>query len=244
MMVAAIAQHADAAPVDTDITFVIDQSGSMDDEFDFLGGAIGGFLNDLESSSNINQARGALVSYEDSPTLQQGLTADATTLEDAFDKTNNFGGTENALGAVDAAIPEGNEDLNLGYKTNAVKSTVLITDEDADDATSYSNSFGSGASALGSLLDDKGFLNNVIAEQSGNGDFPSEFEQIARPSGGDALFSISDFRNNRQQFFNDFTNAKIEEVEEVAQVPAPSTIALMVAGFLGLSVTGWRRHSS
>jgi len=221
-----------STPVDADIAFVIDQSGSMGGEFGFLGGAIGDFLTALNNDSRINNAQAALISYEASPTLVQDLTGDATTLSNAFSTVPLFGGIENALGAVDSAIPMGNIDLGISYRPNSVKSIVLITDEDADDDSAAART------ALESLIDDKGFLVNIIADGF-NGNFDSEFEQIARPTG--ALFDIDDFRNDRQGFFTQFTNTKIQEITQTP-VPVPATAALFGLGLFALGLAGSYRR--
>lgn len=220
---------AQAGPVvDADIAFVIDSSGSMGGEFNFLGDAIGDFLSDLESSPLIGTARAALVEYNSHASLVQGLTSDPQALKAAFNTVSASGGTENAFSAIDAAIT----DLGINYgNANTVKSTILITDEDADDVPGYSNSFNTGSSTgdLLALLNANGFLNNIIYD-FGAGD--QEFRPVAVPNG--SFFNINDFRSNRQQFFQNFTAAKIGEIEDRATVPAPGTIALLGAGFLGI----------
>jgi hypothetical protein len=228
--------ESDAA-VDADIMFVIDQSGSMGGEFNFLGGAIGGFLSALQGDSRIGTARAGLITYEDSNniTLQSGLTDDATALETSFNGVATFGGTEDAYAAIDAALPGGNTNLAINYAANAVKSLVLITDEDADDAFSYSNSFGTGESAIGDLLDSTGFLNNIIYRKGTSDD--DDFDGIARPSTG--LFSIADFRSDRQSFFDEFTRTKIQEIT-TSDVPLPAGLPLMLLGIGGLGL--YRRH--
>lgn len=227
-----------AAAVDVDITFVIDRSGSMGGEFSFLGGAIGGFLNDLQGDSRIDSAQAALVSYLGSARLESGLTSDATALQSAFAGVPASGGTENALIAVDAAIPGGNANLGIAYRPGTVRSIVLITDEDADDENSYSNSFGTGPTALGALLDQQGFLNNVIFDQGGFDNPETSFNPIARPTG--ATFDITDFRDDRPGFFAEFTRVKIGEI--VNQVPEPGVLGLMGVALLGMGATRRRRR--
>ena len=233
------AAEADAA-VDAEIMFVIDQSGSMGGEFNFLGGAISGFLADLQADARIDTAKAGLIAYESSPTLYQDLTDDATALSNAFNTVPVFGGRENAYGAIDAGLPGGNTDFNISYSANAVKSLVLITDEDADDASFYSNSFGLGESAIADYLDDEGFLLNIIYNV-GFGD--EDFDDIARPATG--LFDIQTFRNDRQAFFTDFTNTKITEITTPpAVIPLPAGLPLMLLGIGGLGLYRQARRKS
>mgnify|MGYP006437445627 CR=1 FL=1 len=230
---AAKAMPTPSTPVDADIAFVVDQSGSMGGEFSFLGGAISGFLTDLNNDSRINNAQAGLISFESSPTLVQDLTGDATVLSNAFSSVSTFGGRENALEAVDSAIPMGNIDLGLSYRPNSVKTVILITDEDADDDSTAART------DLENLIDNKGFLVNIIADGFA-GNFDDEFEQIARPAG--ALFDIDDFRNDRQGFFQQFTNTKIQEITQTP-VPVPATAALFGLGLFALGLAGgYRRH--
>jgi hypothetical protein len=230
-------QGANAAPIDVDITYVIDRSGSMGGEFSFLGSAISGFLTDLEADSRIGTARAGLVTYLSGARLEQDLTTDASALEAAFNDVSASGSIENAYNAIDAAIPNGNNpSLITNYGTNTVKSTILITDEDADDAPGYSNGFATSSSAgdLMALLEEEGFLNNVIYDVGGSTSEDNEMQAIARPSG--AYFDISTFRDNREQFFADFTAAKIREI--TTTVPAPGTLGLMAIALIGLAAAG------
>lgn len=229
---------ADAeAVVDTDITFVIDSSGSMAGEFNFLGSAIGDFLTALEADAGIGTAQAALVEYTSTANLVQNLTGNAATLEAAFTGVGISGGTENAYGAVDAAIT----DLGIAYRPGTVRSIILITDEDADDAPGYANAFATGSSSgdLLALLNAEGFLNNIIYD-FGQGD--AEFLPIAVPDG--AVFDIGAFRTDRTGFFTQFTNTKIREITGTTSVPEPGTLGLLGLGLLALGVgIGGRRRN-
>ncbi len=232
------APSAKASPVDVDITFVIDQSGSMGGEFSFLGGAIGGFLTALEGSELVGTARAALVSYYTGATLHSDLTSDPAALEAAFAGVPITGSTENAYTAVrDAAF-----NLGIGYGSGTVKSLILITDEDADDSFS-----GSGSDELRGDLLGAGFLNNIIYNPSSGA--TSDFEPIAISSlatvnAGAALFDINAFRTDQAGFFAAFTAAKLGEIEreitggEVggAVIPVPAALPLLVSGLAGIAL--------
>lgn len=228
---------AKASPVDVDITFVVDQSGSMGGEFSFLGSAIGGFLTALEGSDLVGTARAALVSYHSTVTLHSDLTDDPLALETAFAGVPITGGTENAYTAVrDAAF-----NLGISYGADTVKSLILITDEDADDSVS-----GSGGDDLRNELLAAGFLNNIIYNPAGSqatSDFtPIAISSLASVNAADALFDINDFRTDQAGFFASFTAAKLGEIEDVisgggaAVVPAPAALPLLLSGLAGIAL--------
>lgn len=211
-------RDAHAVGVNADIVFVVDSSGSMGGEFTFLAGAVGGFLSDLQADSRIDTARAGLITYETAPTLVSNLTTDVASLSSAFSGVRTTGGTENAYIAVDSALPGGRRDFGLDYDPTAVKSVVLITDERADDRRTYANLLGRGEAGLGAYLDDVGFLNNIILRLDTSA--VPDFDGIARPKSG--LFSVDEFRNNRDAFFDAFTATKIREIiEETPGIPGP-----------------------
>ena len=237
---------ADAAPVDADIMFVVDSSASMGGEFSFLAGAIDGFLSDLRADSRIGTVRAGLISYTNSATLHADLTEDAAALSTAFGNVRVGGGVENAYQAVDSAIPgAGSYGFSISYDPSAVRTLVLITDEDADDYLTYSNIFGTGESAVGALLDDQNFLNNVIYQPYAKA--TDDFDGISRPSSG--LFSINEFRDNRTTFFDEFTRTKIREIVEEgggepSVVPLPAGLPLLIGGLAALGIAGRRKRAA
>lgn len=255
-----------AAPVNVDI--VIDQSGSMSNEFSTLGSNISTFVSGLAGDANVSSVNAGLVTYEEArlgPTgncgfgnsclqVSQALTSDVTTLGNALaaEASQTFGGTEDALAAVDSVLPGGSLFTTVGWRANTVKSIVLITDEDADDESSYTNSFGTGYAALGQKLDSVNYLNNIITITS----LFSEYEPASRPNDSlnQALFDLNSFTGagaDPAAFLAQFAAAKLQEITtggvptggSTNVVPLPASGWLVMAG-LGALFAARRRKSA
>lgn len=252
-----------AAPVDVDLAFVIDQSGSMGNEFATLASDIGVLFNGLLASSDVTSVSAGLVTYDRARSgagtpnlvLQQSLDSDPAALSASFAAVGTRGSTEDALTAVDSVLPGGAYFEAFGWRNDTVKSVILITDENADDANIYSNAFGTGYAALGAKLDDVGYLNNIITLR---GLFET-YEPASKPRGavGDfqALFDINDFTgpgSDSSVFLTNFATAKLDEITTVGTetggsnpnpgvVPLPATGFLLLAGMGGLAVARRRR---
>ena len=263
---ALVAASSGAHAKSVDIMFVIDQSGSMANEFQDLGANLGIVFNGLQAAPEIDSVTAGLITYEGglgvpgAITLQQDLTADVSALQTAFAGVGVRGGIENALTAVDAAIPGGTGFLGVSYRPNTVRSIVLITDEDADDENSYTYGGATGYAALGQYLDDSGYLNNIITPSF----LFNEFAPASRPSGDaadpfPALFDLAAFNADPQQFLVEFTATKLQEIivtEPVdpgtppgpdpetppAPIPLPASAWLLGAALLGLGGAGARRR--
>ncbi len=253
---------ATADTVDVDLVFVIDQSGSMANEFATLASDIDVLFNGLLSSSEVSSVSAGLVTYEAARngasttglTLQQSLDSDAANLSTAFAAVGVFGGTEDALSAVDAVLPGGELFTQLAWRNDTVKSVILITDENADDASIYSNSFGTGYAALGAKLDDVGYLNNIITTSS----LFASFEPASAPRGTageyQALFDIADFTgpgSDSSVFLSNFASSKLGELTTVGTetggsdmgvVPLPAAGWLLLAGIGGINAISRRRR--
>ncbi len=149
-----------AVPVAADIVFVVDESGSMDTEHDWLnaGGAIPSVVPLLESAllakgvgAGADANRYALVGYGSSNThspLNQvahkhtvggGEFGSATNFTTAANGLTSQGGTEDGYQAIDFALNQ------YTYRTgNFARQVILITDEDRDINPSTNNSNTSG----------------------------------------------------------------------------------------------------
>jgi antitoxin component HigA of HigAB toxin-antitoxin module len=225
-----------AATIDADLMFVVDGSGSMGDDFTHLGAGMTTFVNGLRADPRIGSIRVGLVRYSLNQLLQINLTDDLTVFTGLSRGKGNFA-TENPLQAIDFAVTHD----EIVYRPDAVRTIILITDEEGDDFLTYSNSYGTGVSALNMLLDQHGFLNNIIHNPRKRGS-TANYSQIARPHG--ALFDIADFRADPNGFLSYFAGVKVQEFVDVrtqiAQAPIvtplPAGAWLLLAGLGALAV--------
>ncbi|MEL6914505.1 MAG: VWA domain-containing protein [Pseudomonadota bacterium] len=238
------APTAKAATVDVDLMFVIDQSGSMGNEFTTLGARIGDVINGLQGATNtttgvtIGSVHAGLVSYEFNPALQQAVTGDVSALQTAFANTPLFGGTERGLTAVTSVLPGGSLFTAAGWRNNTVKSVILVTDEIGNDQA-YTNGFGAGPTALGQLLDSVSYFNNIITGASTT--FTNYYGPAARPSSG--LFDLNAFRLDATAFLTGFIDTKVQEITTGGTTTGgsttpPNVIPLPAAGWMLIAGLG------
>jgi hypothetical protein len=233
---------ARAATIDADLMFVVDGSGSMGNDFTDLGAGITTFVNAIRASSLIGSLRLGLVRYSLTPLLQINLTDDLNLFKGLNRGKGNFA-TENPLLAIDFAVTNS----AISYRPDAVKSIILITDEEGNDFGTYKNAFGTGGSAVGALLQDRGFLNTIIHNPKKRGS-TENYTQIALPNS--ALFNIADFRSDPTGFLTELAEAKTKEfIEmrtkpsvELAAVPLPAGVWLLLGG-LGAFVAVSRKRA-
>lgn len=250
-------QAASAAPVDVDLMFVIDQSGSMSDEFSTLAANIAVVFDGLATSSEIGSVAAGVVSYEAAASgtlsLVQSLTTSAATLATALASVPVFGGTEDALSAVASVLPGGSLFSSAGWRNDTVKSIILITDEDADDYWYFSYKGLTGYAALGAQLDDANYLNNIITSSY----LFDTYEEASRPYDAgeyEALFALEDFTGygaDPEAFLAAFAATKLDEIttggettpgsEAPSPVPLPASLPLLLSGLAGLSAQYHRK---
>jgi hypothetical protein len=268
--VMAVGLAGTAQAVDVDVMFVIDQSGSMDDELSTLSTNISTFITGLTGSPDVDSLGVGLVTYEEArqgpggngsfcssgsnePCLRLwnpiSTSADLTPIQTSLStaSANAFGGIEDPLFAVDSVLPGGALFNAANWRNNTVKSIVLITDEPGDDAADFSNAFGTGRAALGQELDAVNYLNNVITESN----LFNTYDDYARPSG--ALFDIDEFTGSGADpvaFLNQFAQAKLDEITTGGTptggsngnvIPLPAAGWLLLAGIGGLGVLRHRQ---
>ena len=255
----AVAAPVQAAPVNVDIMFVIDQSGSMSNELTTLAANVATFVNGLVADANVLSVATGLVSYEDVSdgdiTLHQALTTSVASLSAALNAVPTFGGTEEALHAVDAVLPGGSLFNASGWRNDTVKSVVLITDEDADNASSYTFGLLSGYAALGAKLDSVSYLNNIITEDHLFGIYEPASRPIGNPGDYKALFDLDNFTGtgaDPNAFLSAFAAAKLTEITTGGTttggsngvVPLPAAGWLLIGAFGALGAMKRRKQQA
>jgi hypothetical protein len=234
---------ARAATMDADIMFVVDGSGSMGDDFIDLGKGMTTFVNGLKADPRVGSVRVGLVRYSLNPVLDIAMTDDLTVFDGLTRRKGNFS-TENPLMAIDFAV----NSPDIKYRPDAVKTLILITDEEGNDFGTYKNAWGTGGSATAAMLKDMGFLNNVIHNPGKKGS-TENYGTVALPYG--ALFDIMDFRADPMGFLEAFAKVKVKEfadvraAEAVALTPMPLPAgAWLLLGGLGAMAALRRRKAA
>ncbi|WP_207540455.1 vWA domain-containing protein [Sabulicella rubraurantiaca] len=250
-----IASVSNAAPIRTDIVFVVDESGSM-------GGVQANLRNNIAAFANILSAGGvdaryALVGYGDSnvvPRLISNVT-DASSFATAAQGLRTNGGTEPGYSAIAFALNGlDNQSSTLNFRANSLTNIILITDEPSiGDACTVSRPLCVNAAAVTAAVADsllksrQALLNSVLS----NSDTIAAYGNLTTSNGGQ-VFDLSQFGSPNQQvvqqFVTTFANAKLQEIVDTCQtnpnlpgcnpngtpVPAPGGLLLLIGGLAGL----------
>jgi PEP-CTERM motif-containing protein/von Willebrand factor type A domain-containing protein len=223
---------ADAVPVD--IGFVVDQSGSMGGEFNWIPSVLGDINTALQSAPKVTSTRYGIAGYERTAGTQSSqntyvdMTSDINSVSTSANKTDLYGGLERGHDAAKWAM------TGFSWDPDSVKVMILISDEEGDQGSTISEA------QLGQDLDDDDFLLNVITFQDYFNDWDDAVFDINDASYS-GLFDLGFLRTNPTEFTDEFVEAKVGEIDEEVSVPEPSVLGLMGLGLFGLGLARRRK---
>lgn len=257
-----------AAPILSDIVFVVDESGSMSTVQQNLRNNIGLFASILTGTGQVDAQYG-LVGYGDRNVAPRMLTdlTDTTSFSTAAEGLKINGSYEPGYTATAFALNalDGQSDL-FSFRSNAVKNIIILTDEphNPTNSSAYGTINGSDVdeATLDSVLDDNNALyNGVLKNTSSYYNTIASYEALITDHGG-SVFDLNLFNTNDQsvveQFVTDFANAKLQETLDFCDlnptdpactgvtnpVAEPSTFALLGLGLSGLVAVRRRKAAA
>ncbi len=251
---------AHAAPIKTDVVFIVDETGSMGNVQANVRNNIGLFSSILAAGGV--DARFALVGFG----YTGGTTADrlriltdftdATGFAAAAQNLAAFGGPEHGHSATAFALGQldGQTDF-LSYGIG-IKNLIIVSDDDSNTDGAYSVGGNTATeSIIDQLLSDANALYNGILNP---GSSAADYDDAIANNGG-SIFNLSTFNTTDQtvieQFVTDFANTKLQETLDFCAlnptdpactggepVSEPGMIGLFGLGLMGLGVAAIRRR--